>query len=58
MSSILKFFKPVNKNTSGPSEVESDNSPVDRPPTKRQKPEMGEMSQSGTNPNVSCRLST
>ena len=43
MSSILKFFKPVNKNsdentTSVPIDV--DKLSVDRPPTKKRKPDI------------------
>lgn len=54
MSSILKFFKPVNiNNTSVLNDVDSDKSFVDSPPAKRQKPEN---SQSGANLNVSCQL--
>lgn len=37
MSSILKFFKPENKNTN--NDVDADKSSIDSPPTKRQKPE-------------------
>ena len=54
MSSILKFFKSDNKNTTSVSnvsiDVDSDKSSVGSPPIKRRKPEM---SQSDADRNVS-----
>ena len=52
MSSFLKFFKTVSKNTISVSiYVNSHKSSVDCPLAKRQKPEM---SQSDENRNVNC----